>query len=122
MLQNYRCLRYVSKYCHRKVYQPLVFLAGGVGVTPFISMIAAMAAAGSTREVWLFYGIRDRGDLAFQAANSLVDGVEAMLNGVVSRINGFIGGINQGLEALGSEIFSAPDDTGAAFFIPTGGM
>jgi hypothetical protein len=43
------------------------------------------------------------GDLAFQAANSLVDGVEAMLNGVVSRINGFIGGINQGLEALGSE-------------------
>jgi hypothetical protein len=43
------------------------------------------------------------GDLAFQAANSLVDGVEAMLNGVVSRINGFIGGINSGLEALGSE-------------------
>jgi hypothetical protein len=43
------------------------------------------------------------GDLAFQAANSLVDGVEEMLNGVVSRINGFIGGINQGLEALGSE-------------------
>jgi hypothetical protein len=43
------------------------------------------------------------GDLAFQAANSLVDGVEAMRNGVVSRINGFIGGINQGLEALGSE-------------------
>jgi hypothetical protein len=36
------------------------------------------------------------GDLAFQAANSLVDGVEAMLNGVVSRINGFIGGINAG--------------------------
>ncbi len=43
------------------------------------------------------------GDLAFQAANSLVDGVEAMLNGVVSRINGFIGGINAGLETLGSE-------------------
>jgi hypothetical protein len=43
------------------------------------------------------------GDLAFQAANSLVDGVEAMLNGVVSRINDFIGGINTGLEALGSD-------------------
>ena len=43
------------------------------------------------------------GDLAFQAANSLIDGVEAMLNGVISRINTFIGGINQGLEALGSE-------------------
>jgi lambda family phage tail tape measure protein len=43
------------------------------------------------------------GDLAFQAANSLTLGVEAMLNGVVSRINGFIGGVNAGLEALGVE-------------------
>ena len=32
------------------------------------------------------------GDLAFQAANGLIGGVEAMLNGVVTRINGFIGG------------------------------
>jgi hypothetical protein len=43
------------------------------------------------------------GDLAFQAANSLIEGVERMLNGVVSRINGFIEGVNSGLEALGSE-------------------
>ena len=43
------------------------------------------------------------GDLAFQAANSLIEGVESMLNGVVARINGFIEGINSGLEALGSE-------------------
>ncbi|MET4130214.1 phage tail tape measure C-terminal domain-containing protein [Roseovarius sp. MBR-6] len=42
------------------------------------------------------------GDLAFQAANSLIDGVEAMLNGVVARINGFIASVNTGLEALGS--------------------
>ncbi len=43
------------------------------------------------------------GDFAFQAANSLIGGVEAMLNGVVARINGFITGINAGLEALGAE-------------------
>lgn len=43
------------------------------------------------------------GDLVFQAANSLIAGVEAMLNGVVARINGFIGGVNAGLEALGVE-------------------
>lgn len=43
------------------------------------------------------------GDFAFQAANSLIEGVEGMLNGVVARINGFISGINTGLEALGSE-------------------
>lgn len=43
------------------------------------------------------------GDLAFQAANSLIEGVEAMLNGVVTRINDFIEGVNAGLEALGVE-------------------
>ena len=43
------------------------------------------------------------GDLAFQAANSLIEGVESMLNGVVARINGFVEGINSGLESLGSE-------------------
>ncbi|MCG6560798.1 phage tail tape measure protein, partial [Ruegeria sp. 1NDH52C] len=43
------------------------------------------------------------GDIAFQAANSLIAGVEAMLNGVVARINTFISGVNAGLEALGVE-------------------
>jgi hypothetical protein len=43
------------------------------------------------------------GDLAFQAANALVAGVEAMLNGVAGRINGFLETINSGLSALGSE-------------------
>lgn len=43
------------------------------------------------------------GDFAFQAANALIAGVEAMLNGVGQRINGFLDGINTGLEALGIE-------------------
>ena len=40
------------------------------------------------------------GDFAFQAANGLISGVEAMLNGVVTRINSFIGGLNAALELL----------------------
>ena len=40
------------------------------------------------------------GDFAFQAANGLIDGVEAMLNGVVTRINGFILALNAALELL----------------------
>ncbi|SIR08400.1 phage tail tape measure protein, lambda family [Paracoccus thiocyanatus] len=40
------------------------------------------------------------GDFAFQAANGLIAGVEAMLNGVVTRINNFIGGINNALSML----------------------
>jgi hypothetical protein len=40
------------------------------------------------------------GDFAFQAANGLISGVEAMLNGVVTRINGFINGLNAALDLL----------------------
>ena len=40
------------------------------------------------------------GDFAFQAANGLISGVEAMLNGVVRRINGFIEGLNAALALL----------------------
>ena len=40
------------------------------------------------------------GDFAFQAANGLIAGVEAMLNGVVTRINNFIRGINAALAML----------------------
>lgn len=40
------------------------------------------------------------GDFAFQAANGLIGGVEAMLNGVVTRINNFIEGLNAALDLL----------------------
>lgn len=40
------------------------------------------------------------GDFAFQAANGLIGGVEAMLNGVVTRINTFITGLNAALALL----------------------
>ena len=40
------------------------------------------------------------GDFAFQAANGLISGVEAMLNGVVMRINNFINGLNAALDLL----------------------
>ena len=40
------------------------------------------------------------GDFAFQAANGLIGGVEAMLNGVVTRINTFINGLNAALAML----------------------
>lgn len=39
-------------------------------------------------------------DFAFQAANGLIGGVEAMLNAVVNRINTFINGLNAALSLL----------------------
>jgi ferredoxin-NADP reductase len=38
---------------------PVVLIAGGIGITPLLAMINAGAAAGSSRETWLFYGVRD---------------------------------------------------------------
>lgn len=42
--------------------RPLVLIAGGVGITPMLSMVGGIAESGSGREAWLFYGIRHRGE------------------------------------------------------------
>lgn len=44
---------------------PLVLIAGGVGLTPCLSMINAVAKGESTRETWLFYGVRNEMELTF---------------------------------------------------------
>ena len=41
---------------------PVVLVGGGVGITPVLSMFNAAAAANSDREIWLFYGVRNRQD------------------------------------------------------------
>ena len=46
---------------------PAVFIAGGVGVTPMISMISWSLAHQPTRRLHLFYGVRNIGDHAFKA-------------------------------------------------------
>ena len=38
---------------------PIVLIAGGIGLTPMVAMLNAVAEHGFDREVWLFYGVRD---------------------------------------------------------------
>ncbi len=44
---------------------PVVLLSAGVGATPVLSMLHALAAERSQRQVWWIYGARNRGDHPF---------------------------------------------------------
>lgn len=46
--------------------QKLVFIAGGIGITPFRSMLKYLADTGDKRDIVLFYGERHAADLAYQ--------------------------------------------------------
>jgi ferredoxin-NADP reductase len=41
---------------------PVVLIGGGIGVTPVLSMLNALTHAGDTREIWFFYGVRNRAE------------------------------------------------------------
>ncbi|HEY4901382.1 MAG TPA: 2Fe-2S iron-sulfur cluster-binding protein [Terriglobales bacterium] len=53
--------------------KPVVLLSAGVGATPVLVMLHALAAGSSPREVWWVYGARDGSDHPFiQEARSLI--------------------------------------------------
>jgi ferredoxin-NADP reductase len=53
---------------------PVVLLSAGVGATPVLAMLHALAAEGSQREVWWMYGARNRAGHPFaQEARALVE-------------------------------------------------
>ena len=45
--------------------QPAVFLAGGIGITPFRSMIRHAIQTNSQQRIFLFYSVRDLAEAAF---------------------------------------------------------
>ena len=45
---------------------PLVFVAGGIGITPIHSMLQWVADSGEERPIKLLYGVKSEDDIAFQ--------------------------------------------------------
>jgi ferredoxin-NADP reductase len=48
------------------IQTPLVFVAGGIGITPFRSMLAWLADTKETRPIKLLYGVRNEDEIIFQ--------------------------------------------------------
>jgi ferredoxin-NADP reductase len=46
---------------------PVVLVAGGIGITPMVSMANWIVAHQPEREVWLYYGVRNSGEAALTA-------------------------------------------------------
>ena len=46
---------------------PVVLLSAGIGATPVLAMLQALAAGGSRREIWWVHGARNGGEHAFAA-------------------------------------------------------
>lgn len=44
---------------------PIVLIAGGIGITPMMSMLNTLSAGDVIRPVWLFYGVHNRNGHAF---------------------------------------------------------
>ena len=64
--------------------EPVVLLSAGIGATPVLAMLHALASAGSTREVWWLYGARDGSDHPFaQESRELLQALPRSRNYIV---------------------------------------
>lgn len=49
-------------YLDPEVTENVVLIGGGIGVTPVLAMLNTLIGMGSTRQIWFFYGLRNRAE------------------------------------------------------------
>jgi ferredoxin-NADP reductase/MOSC domain-containing protein YiiM len=92
---------------------PVVLLSAGVGVTPVLAMLHALAAEKSARPIWWLHGARDRAEQAF------ADEVRALLKALPGAYS-YIRYSRPGAGDRPGVDFDAPGRLGAAVLIELG--
>ena len=69
---------------------PLAFIAGGIGITPFISMAKWMIDAGEERDIILLYSNRRKSDAAFKNVLEAAEKFGLKTHYVITKRDGYI--------------------------------
>jgi len=93
--------------------RPIVLLSAGVGATPVLSMLHALAAEKSTRQVWWLFGARNRSDHPFaQESRDLVQLLPHCRSRILYSRPGSDDRLGFDFDATGRLAIPVLDDTG----------
>jgi ferredoxin-NADP reductase len=94
--------------------RPLLLVAGGIGVTPFASHLAALAAAGERRDVVLVYAVADHAELAYAEPLTAAGARVLVLSSTAAQDGLPAGWVHLGERRLTAEVLAeAVPDAGA---------
>ena len=76
-MTGWRWPRHAAPSSCSRATAPVLLISAGVGATPVLAMLHALAGAGSGREVWWLHGARNRAEEPFAAESRALLGALA---------------------------------------------